>query len=77
MPDQIHKTHLEYEITHGWKVVCSCGWNSGYMGMAGGDAYTTKERGIADKGHEAYIRKQEEDETRHGESRDGKTTNSK
>ena len=60
----IHKAHLEWELGRGWTVRCSCGWDSGPMGAAAGDAWTTKERGLEDVGHAAYARQRELDEAR-------------
>ena len=59
-----HRMHLEFIAGRGFKVCCSCGWDSGFLGMAGGDAYTTKERGLEDVGHAAYARQRELDEAR-------------
>jgi len=47
-----HAAHVEWEAGRGWRVVCGCGWISGWMGD--GDAYTVKARGLADQGHEAF-----------------------
>jgi hypothetical protein len=50
-----HRAHLEGEAGRGFRVFCTtCGWVSEVMGH--GDAYTTKERGLADQGHDAYAR---------------------
>jgi hypothetical protein len=50
----LHTAHLEWTAPDQWRVVCSCGWVSDVMGH--GDAYTTKERGLEDQGHDAYAR---------------------
>ena len=39
----------------GWEVDCTCGWQSGAMGL--GDAWTAARRGLDDQGHEEYARR--------------------